>query len=695
MAEKFVFGDTNYITQSNLILASHLNSMKNTTLFIFILVSLSKLGALAQTDTTWYDFFWDECTKNKAFFFRPEPVKQGDLYYVTDYYLDGTKQFEGYFVSAKAEVPKGEVIWYYPSGDTSTISNFENSSAEGWHKDFYGENKLARKMMMGNNARNGLCELYYHNGQLKSEATYKDDELNGEYVSYHRNGALKEKGTYKLGEKVGHWAIYLPDGTTQTEFTLNDKGKADGKIIDNGVEYTTLKGEVKGDRVISLEATQERGNYKTRITAKEVNGIEEWKLYWHDALVMEYYYKGKERVGTWKMYSADGSQVVETLEHKGEGIVDKSFDSDDMYMPSFKTKTTYEELLDDFFVSDNFNAHYTLYDAEGRLWEEGDYVNGEKADNWKEYLTDPVYPKYPEFSEARSEWKSSQIRVEDGLIPDLAEELVPKASVGTFTTDDGQTAPLLTFQFEGIQFKCTYGEKNHLANDDLFEMARIVMEGFNAMIVNLPEGTGKGENNLFWFVPGEMTDKLLQEEIVDRKELAAAICQALPDRKLSKHEIYKKIQDSYNDPFDGWGDSEDIVIEEIPITEQEIFDEEIPVGYWEEPGDQVYTIVEVMPKFPGGDDSLYNFIGANVEYPANEVGKHKNNVKVIAKFVVTKDGSVDDIEIVKGELEAFNNEVIRVLKLLPKFNPGTQRGRPVNVQFVLPVTFAPPPPKGE
>lgn len=102
--------------------------------------------------------------------------------------------------------------------------------------------------------------------------------------------------------------------------------------------------------------------------------------------------------------------------------------------------------------------------------------------------------------------------------------------------------------------------------------------------------------------------------------------------------------------------------------------------------EEVFTHVEQMPKFPGGDAELYKFINNNLNYPAMAI---ENNVqgRVVVQFVVTKDGSIGNVKVVRSVDRDLDNEAIRVCKKLPKFIPGKQNGQPVNVWYTLPVTF--------
>jgi len=119
------------------------------------------------------------------------------------------------------------------------------------------------------------------------------------------------------------------------------------------------------------------------------------------------------------------------------------------------------------------------------------------------------------------------------------------------------------------------------------------------------------------------------------------------------------------------------VVISAPVTSAPIQEEEDQV---------VFQVVEKMPSFPGGDAALFKFLGDNVKYP---VIAQENGVqgRVICQFVVNKDGSIVDVEVVRSVDPSLDKEAIRVIKSMPKWSPGQQRGKPVRVKYTLPVNF--------
>lgn len=126
---------------------------------------------------------------------------------------------------------------------------------------------------------------------------------------------------------------------------------------------------------------------------------------------------------------------------------------------------------------------------------------------------------------------------------------------------------------------------------------------------------------------------------------------------------------------------------DIELTEEAIVEElviaEAPV---EEVAEEVFTIAEVMPSFPGGNSEFYEYISQNLKYPRKAL---KANVegKVIVRFVVAENGDISEIEVLKGIGFDCDEEAVRVLQSSPKWVPGQQRGKNVKVRVMVPLTF--------
>ena len=137
---------------------------------------------------------------------------------------------------------------------------------------------------------------------------------------------------------------------------------------------------------------------------------------------------------------------------------------------------------------------------------------------------------------------------------------------------------------------------------------------------------------------------------------------------------------------------DDVEVEDIEINvetdQNEVIEEYVPVEVEEEEvvEAEVFTIVEQMPSFPGGDAKMYEYLGKNIKYPqiARETGIQG---RVFVNFVVEPDGSVSNVKVLRGIGGGCDEEAMRVVKAMPKWSPGKQRGKTVRVSYTLPVVF--------
>ncbi|MFP4064164.1 MAG: energy transducer TonB [Bacteroidales bacterium] len=106
----------------------------------------------------------------------------------------------------------------------------------------------------------------------------------------------------------------------------------------------------------------------------------------------------------------------------------------------------------------------------------------------------------------------------------------------------------------------------------------------------------------------------------------------------------------------------------------------------EEEEDVIFTVVEDQPQFPGGEEARQRFLEENLRYPqmAREAGIQGT---VFVTFVVETDGSVTDVQVLRGIGGGCDREAVRVVEMMPRWEPGRQRGQAVRVQFNMPIRF--------
>ncbi len=100
----------------------------------------------------------------------------------------------------------------------------------------------------------------------------------------------------------------------------------------------------------------------------------------------------------------------------------------------------------------------------------------------------------------------------------------------------------------------------------------------------------------------------------------------------------------------------------------------------------IYTVVDVMPAYPGGDNELFRFLSKNIRYPADAV-RQRLKGRVICTFVVNRDGSISDAEVIRGVDTLLDQEALRVVSSMPNWKPGKKNGQTVRVKYTLPVQF--------
>jgi len=178
----------------------------------------------------------------------------------------------------------------------------------------------------------------------------------------------------------------------------------------------------------------------------------------------------------------------------------------------------------------------------------------------------------------------------------------------------------------------------------------------------------------------EVTDtEFLFEEEVEIQQTTQETPPPPPPPAVQEVEVLNVVEDN-------------VETETIEVTTEETEAEvviaapvEAPVE--EEEEEVVFVVVESMPEFPGGQQALFKYLSENVKYP---VIAQENGIqgRVICQFVVNKDGSIVDVEVVRSGGDAsLDKEAIRVIKTMPKWKPGKQRGKPVRVKYTVPVNF--------
>lgn len=177
-------------------------------------------------------------------------------------------------------------------------------------------------------------------------------------------------------------------------------------------------------------------------------------------------------------------------------------------------------------------------------------------------------------------------------------------------------------------------------------------------------------------------EEALPEEILNTikdTEIAIAADEEVTEDITSKDEVAESTAAAGASTFDKGTDDLNVVREH---KDEIIVEEKKPEPVKEE----IFTAVEQMPQFPGGEAELLKYIATHIKYPTMAA---ENNIqgRVVVKFVVKKDGQVGEVVVVRGKDPDLDKEALRVVKTLPNFIPGKMNGQAVSVWYTLPINF--------
>ena len=196
------------------------------------------------------------------------------------------------------------------------------------------------------------------------------------------------------------------------------------------------------------------------------------------------------------------------------------------------------------------------------------------------------------------------------------------------------------------------------------------------------EAEAEPEEEVQQAVEEPQREEALPEEILNTikdTEIAIAADEEVTEDITSKDDVAESTAAAGSTTFDQGTDDLNVVRE---YREEIIVEEKKPEPVKEE----IFTAVEQMPQFPGGEGELLKYIGTHIKYPPMAA---ENNIqgRVVVKFVVKKDGNVGEVVVLRGKDPDLDKEAVRVVKTLPKFIPGKMNGQAVSVWFTLPINF--------
>lgn len=174
-------------------------------LFYFLIFLFSYSALSAQNDTIWFDQNWLITSKDKADFYRPQPIQVENGFLFQDFYTSGSLQMRGTSLSSKDEDYHGEIIWYFENGNVFQIVNYKNGVLHGDRTVYFESGEIRNERKYEDGSLDGSWTAFFENGNLEQSGYYSQDEKHGIWTYYDSEGIVLEKGEYENGFRSGIW----------------------------------------------------------------------------------------------------------------------------------------------------------------------------------------------------------------------------------------------------------------------------------------------------------------------------------------------------------------------------------------------------------------------------------------------------------------------------------------------------------
>lgn len=485
--------------------------------------------------------------------------------------------------------------------------------------------------------KNGLTTFYYSNGEKESQGNYHKNEKDGLWLEWNDNGKIKSKGEYVEGKRNGFWKMYSKEGQLSREGEFKDGVRIkkwtyyheNGSIEEKG-SYN------EGNRIGNWEGFHENGEkeyFENYDDESEIDGLAQ---YWHDnkqLLVQKTYKKGIQISGGKSFHSNGNKNVIFDYNEEGEKIGD-----------------------------------WTQFYESGDLRVSGSYKKSDKVGEWSEYYEGNVIKNKGVYKK--------------GL----------KVDVWNYYHFNGKKSAVIEYKKDEIiseKYFDQNGDKSEkiiAVSEPSFISDKSTLEEFINLNLNIPNDSVKQGKVIVGFAilsDGSISDVESVESIspfID--ESIVEFFKELP--KFNSGKFLGRSEKYYLDVEVFLNANNTIEIKEYYTISNKYFND-IDIRNERDRG-TIYTIVEEMPKYPGGNQEMFKFLGQNVRYPPAAKANGVSG-KVYVNFVVRRTGLITEVRIIRGVHNLLDNEALRVVNMFPLWTEGRQRGFPVNVSYNLPINF--------
>lgn len=499
-----------------------------------------------------------------------------------------------------------------------------------------------------NYLQEGKWRTYYGNGHLKSEGVYHEGLYEGKHISYYEDGRISSIIYYSKGKHHGPFILLNENGDT-IENRYFEMDVPDGRFYN------------------SLHGITTTGNF--------VNGKKEgwWIVIYQATRDSVYFVQGKGQ-----------GRAVST--HNGSIFLERTFLDNQLNGPLKKFDENGMLTTEQYYKKGHLDSVSRTFEG-GKLWQEQWYSNGQP---YKHHIT--YFPGSDSIAHAIYFYSPGKVK----LIANYSSPGVPRQMTWW---SDRMTDSVYNYDQNGkLQIKIIYScrpSDSPLCLGDYTEYkfypnGQLEHSGF------IDDGRKDGPWKYF-----DTTGTLVKQVKHDMRSGRAPYVYYYPNGKpklvavlggpngpdsvqiFSPSGKSLKMGSPLYDRALSEVDSSDTDVSFILPPPFELF-----IQAPQHAEEEIFTLVEEIPEFPGGNDSMIVFLKRNLRYPPMEKDAGISGT-VYVGFVVDKDGSLVDIHMEKENRNApgFSKEAIRVVKLMPKWKPGKMHGRPVKVKMILPIRF--------
>jgi len=497
--------------------------------------------------------------------------------------------------------------------------------------DYYLSGQLQMKALAKNSedpvTKYGTVTRYYENGQIESVGKYEDDLSTGAWKYYYENGDIEKFGNYIEGDRNGKWVGFHKDSILEYEGTylMGDQEEEWVWKYKNGqiAETVTYEEDKRITKRVGFYRTGKPRFFVGYNSKGEKHG-DFWQKYQNGEFIKTGQYEEGKKTGTWSGYSESNQLLQEARFTKGK--------RDGVWTSYYETGKKESEVIYDNGIKKgpNFWCYKTGQMAFLESYKDGVLKkskafgpNGEKADAEKANVSPKV---------------TSQ-NIADLLNKNLSQEI-----------KDSEIEDI------GVVFSID-------AEDKFMNLDLILGKTDSSLVPKFEKQMG----NLKWNSRIIMSEKYGSKEYYVLSKTIAGILVPTFDSYYSNFVKYKWFSD-YCSTYSDEEDSDEADNDTTSVS------------------DEIFTIVEDMPSFSGGESKLMSYLSHNTKYPTLAKNARIQGI-VYVTFTVSQFGKVEDVRVLRGIGGGCDKEAARVVKGMPRWSPGFQRGLPVRVQYNIPIRF--------